>query len=231
MDTLGIIRQIEQDPALRSQLRAVLLGDELLELPDIVRQLASQVEALTAAQARTETELQRFIQETGRRFDRIESDLGELKADVRRLKNDVGELKGSKLELRVLADPGRYVPRRLAHGPRPLDAARRDALLAALAPDDAEDVERADGFVEARSPLDGRLVLFVLEISWNAHVHDVERAERRTRLLRDADFDAVGLVVSHAPPEPPVVEAARTRGVAVVSETDGLLVAMPPPAA
>jgi len=39
MDALGIIRQIETDPALKAQMRAVLLGDELLALPAQVAQL------------------------------------------------------------------------------------------------------------------------------------------------------------------------------------------------
>ncbi|MHB8293888.1 MAG: hypothetical protein ACYDH5_04550 [Acidimicrobiales bacterium] len=44
MDTLGIIRQIEADPALRAQLRAVLLGDELLGLPLAVAANARGIE-------------------------------------------------------------------------------------------------------------------------------------------------------------------------------------------
>jgi len=43
MDALGIIRQIETDPALKAQMRAVLLGDELLALPAQVAQLVAPV--------------------------------------------------------------------------------------------------------------------------------------------------------------------------------------------
>ncbi len=39
MDTLDIIRQIEQDEGLRAQLRSVLLGDELLSLPARVAEM------------------------------------------------------------------------------------------------------------------------------------------------------------------------------------------------
>ncbi|MHB8296031.1 MAG: hypothetical protein ACYDH5_15720 [Acidimicrobiales bacterium] len=48
MDTLGIIRQIEADPGLRAQLRAVLLGDELLGLPAAVEAVRAQAVANAA---------------------------------------------------------------------------------------------------------------------------------------------------------------------------------------
>ena len=57
VDALGIIRQLESDPALRAQLRAVLLGDEVLELPDLVRRLDLRFEQLVDAQNRTEARL------------------------------------------------------------------------------------------------------------------------------------------------------------------------------
>ena len=95
MDALGIIRQMEGDPALRAQMRAVLLGDEMLELPSLVRhlaesqertsqqlgkliaridELAEQVARLTAAQAATETRLG----ELARAQAATETRLGEL---------------------------------------------------------------------------------------------------------------------------------------------------------
>ncbi|MCL5948519.1 MAG: hypothetical protein M1420_05100 [Actinobacteria bacterium] len=54
MDTLEIIRELEHDDALRAALRAVILGDELLSLPDQMRLLTAEVQKLTEAQERTE---------------------------------------------------------------------------------------------------------------------------------------------------------------------------------
>ncbi len=60
VDTLDIIRQLEADPALRAQLRAVLLGDEFLGLPGQVGRLEAAVQRLAEAQARTDARLERL---------------------------------------------------------------------------------------------------------------------------------------------------------------------------
>jgi chromosome segregation ATPase len=51
MDTPDIIRQIESDPGLRAQLRAVLLGDEVLQLPGVVAENSSGIRDLRDAVA------------------------------------------------------------------------------------------------------------------------------------------------------------------------------------
>src|SRR5579875_603211 len=60
VDTLDISRQLEADPALRAQLRAVLLGDEFLGLPGQVGRLEAAVQRLAEAQARTDARLERL---------------------------------------------------------------------------------------------------------------------------------------------------------------------------
>ena len=55
--TLDIIREIEHDDALRAQLRAVLLGDEFLQLPGIVKQLVAEVKELAVTQRSTAGEV------------------------------------------------------------------------------------------------------------------------------------------------------------------------------
>jgi hypothetical protein len=83
MDTLGIIRQIESDPGLRAQLRAVLLGDEVLGLPGQVAQLIE-----------VQRQMQAVLEAMVERMDRME-------ARQDRMETDVGVLKGSDLERRV----------------------------------------------------------------------------------------------------------------------------------
>jgi hypothetical protein len=46
MDTFEIIRQLEADPALKAQLRAVLLGDDVLKLPSLVAENSKQIAEL-----------------------------------------------------------------------------------------------------------------------------------------------------------------------------------------
>ncbi|MHB8262816.1 MAG: hypothetical protein ACYDGY_03575 [Acidimicrobiales bacterium] len=95
MDTLEIIREIERDDALRASLRAVLLGDELLGLPDQLRLLTAEVSKLTEAQRRTEV-AQRRTDATVAELSRTVSELTEAQrrteVAVNRLAEDIGEI-------------------------------------------------------------------------------------------------------------------------------------------
>ena len=59
MNTLEIIREMEQDESLRAALRAVILGDEILSLPNEMRLFTAEVKKLAEAQQRTENAQQR----------------------------------------------------------------------------------------------------------------------------------------------------------------------------
>lgn len=114
MDTADIIRQLEADPALRAQLRAVLLADEFLGLPGQVRGLTERVERLESAverleaaverlaeaQARTDANLSVLVERVGRlelgqerleeRLERLERRHDDLRTEVGRLSAVVG---------------------------------------------------------------------------------------------------------------------------------------------
>ncbi len=220
MDALEIIRQLEGDAGLRAQMRAVLLGDELLELPELVRRL-------TEAQLRTEERLREFQEATERRFGGLETDVSVLKTDVSVLKTDVGDLKGRSLEDRLRAEPRRYLPSSVARRARAMPADAFDELLERLSPEDADELRRADALIEARLA-GGDDVVFAAEAAWTAHTDDVERAARRAEILRAAGYDARAVVVSQRDPAPAVLDRAASLGVVVVTEASGLLV---PPAA
>lgn len=233
MDALEIIRQVEADAGLRAQMRAVLLGDELLQLPELVRRLAE-------AQARTEEQLREFqaaverrftalesrADAVGSRFDAVDARFDAVDGRLGRLGRDVGDLKGRSLEDRLRADPRRYVPGRVARSVRPLAAERLDELVAGLSPDDADDVNRADAVFAARLA-DGTDVVFVAEAAFTVHVDDIERAVRRAGLLRRAGVDARPIVVAQQPPHQAVADKAQDLGVALVAEPTGLVVAPP----
>lgn len=233
MDALEIIRQVEADAGLRAQMRAVLLGDELLQLPELVRRLAE-------AQARTEEQLREFqaaverrftalesrADAVGARFDAVDARFDAVDGRLGRLGRDVGDLKGRSLEDRLRADPRRYVPGRVARSVRPLAAERLDELVAGLSPDDADDVNRADAVFAARLA-DGTDVVFAAEAAFTVHADDIERAVRRAGLLRRAGVDARPIVVAQQPPHQAVADKAQDLGVALVAEPTGLVVAPP----
>jgi len=233
VDALEIIRQVEADAGLRAQMRAVLLGDELLQLPELVRRLAE-------AQARTEEQLREFqaaverrftalesrADAVGSRFDAVDARFDAVDGRLGRLGRDVGDLKGRSLEDRLRADPRRYVPGRVARSVRPLAAERLDELVAGLSPDDADDVNRADAVFAARLA-DGTDIVFVAEAAFTVHADDIERAVRRAGLLRRAGVDARPIVVAQQPPHQAVADKAQDLGVALVAEPTGLVVAPP----
>lgn len=86
MDTLEIIRQLQQDPALKAELRAVLLGEELLEVPSLIGKLAeslqatnARVESLIDHQAGMQSSLNDLIQMVGRSFVTMEQGFTEIR--------------------------------------------------------------------------------------------------------------------------------------------------------
>jgi len=77
-----LARELQADPAKRQALRALLLTEELLELPSTIAALAAEVK-----------ELARMMRQAMLRLDHLEPDVGVLKADVSVLKADVSVLK------------------------------------------------------------------------------------------------------------------------------------------
>ena len=82
-DIRDLLQILREQPDWADQVRAVLLSQELLELPGKVAILAATVEAIN------------------RRLDRLEQDVAELKTDVAELKTDVAELKTDVAELKT----------------------------------------------------------------------------------------------------------------------------------
>ncbi len=109
MDTLGIIRQMESDPALRAQLRAVLLGDEVLRLPELVaentRDIRDMKDAMLAVERRLvrlekgqanlekgQAGLKQSMERLEDRQDRVEQGLERLEKGHASLRKEVGRL-------------------------------------------------------------------------------------------------------------------------------------------
>ena len=93
MDSTEIIRQLQNDPALKAEMRAVLLTEELLAVPDVVATLAetmaqhnqrvehleNTVSSLIDHQASMQNNLQDLIQMTARGFAAMESGFAEMR--------------------------------------------------------------------------------------------------------------------------------------------------------
>ena len=185
-----LIRILEQEPGWAKQLRSVLLSEELLNLPAVVKDLADSVKILTEN-----------VGEMNARLSNMEQDVATLKGDVGRLKgSDYERAAEPKAIARALTVLG-FGDARAFKGPiagvQPaLSSAIAQARYAALeegrpAPDLTEtnsflnsDIIIADLGIpgrRTRTPTPVRYALF--EVSMKADLSDVARAAARAQTL------------------------------------------------
>ena len=85
-DISDLLRILNEQPEWADQVRAALLGQRYLELPDRVDSLEKAIEDLARV-------VREIAEATDRRLSRLEEDVTELKADVAELKSDMVEVK------------------------------------------------------------------------------------------------------------------------------------------
>jgi hypothetical protein len=206
VDTLGIIRQIEADAGLRAQLRAVLLGDELLTLPARMDRVEKVLERLADAQQRTEAELAKLAGEVKVRLDRLEA--------------DVAQLKGSDLEQRLQRDPVRYLGEHFERI-KVLQGDAFEDLIAALEkrdhlePGELRRLRQADLLADARLSETTTRVTVVGEVSVTLHSDDVRRAAEAAGSLSRRGSNAVAIVAGADLGGPALGAEAERAGVLV----------------
>ena len=97
MDSAEIIRQLQNDPALKAEMRAVLLSEELLALPNVVATMAetmvqhsrrlehleATVNSLVDHQASMQNHLQELIQMSAKGFATMEAGFTEMRDGFR----------------------------------------------------------------------------------------------------------------------------------------------------
>ena len=195
-DYRDLVQLLSERPEWRSELRQLLLSDELLTLPEIVRELAK-------AQQRAEERLANAEERLGNveeRLSRIETaiqhlteqvagltrEVRELTGNQRRMENIVSRLKGDSLELsyrnKIYGYFG-HLMRRL----KVVDLSTIDeALEATLASGEFRDVFRLDLLAtgQLRESPDRPEVWLAIEISSVVDSNDVDRAWRRAGLIR-----------------------------------------------
>lgn len=215
-DIADFVRIINEQPEWNDTIRGILLGRELLELPQRFAEFVRVTE-----------ENNRLVAE---RLGRLESDVAELKTDMTDVKADLsemrdwrgqttlrldriegrlGNLEGAELERRVHSDIANIASRWLG-----LNRVRiMQSRIVARSPefqdiiDDAEEqnlityeqgdhLERTDIIVSARRRSDREPVHLAIEVSRTIGDHDIARANDRAQSL-SAIFDtpAISVVV------------------------------------
>jgi len=200
MDALGIIRQIETDPALKAQMRAVLLGDELLALPAQVAQIVEgQREMQAAIRDLTESQKQTIVSQ-----DRMEKDLS--------------QINGFMLEHQVRCRVRKYLPDEIERA-RVLTDDDLDSLLETLnrkkplTSDERTRINRTDVIARARVGKDP--VTIVAEVSVLLYLEDVTRAAEAARILRERGQRARPFAIGEAVADNSVSDLADRHGVEI----------------
>jgi hypothetical protein len=173
-----LVRLLEQHPEWRAQLRQLVLTEELLQLPVLVRELAEaqkrtdeQLAALAEAQRGTEEALRALVQRVDRLDDRV------------------GELVGWSLEERYRDHSGAYFGP-LVRRARVIPDDELDDLLEAaevagtMREEEARDVRLADLIMRGRRPSEDEVTYLVVEVSAGIGQDDVKRAAYRAALRR-----------------------------------------------
>ena len=180
-DLLEILRTM---PEWKEALRRELLGEELLALPGLVRELIRTIEAMDKRLYRVE----QVTEQMNGRLYRVEQDVEVLKTDVAGLKTDVAALKGDALERKYRERTFVYF-RRILRKPKVLTDSELDNLLSqaqaegALSEAEVEEISRLDAVVRGRRIPDGSTIYLAVEISAKIDDRDVDRAVQRAKLL------------------------------------------------
>lgn len=192
-------------------------------------QIAMQLQELIEAQQRNE---ERFIRIEAD-IEELKSDVSVLKTDVRVLKADVSVLKADVTKLKISvghlegqALEEKYTKRAAAYfgswlrRPKVVPCSRLyDILEPFLSSDDLHDVLLIDLVVKGKlkQQPEAEEVYVLVEVSVVIDKNDIERAQRRAKLLQNASFRAIPVVAGEKMAEG--AEAiARTNGVAIVRD-------------
>jgi len=155
-----LLRILEQNPEWRARMRQAILTPELLELPELVRQLIESVRQLTEAQRRSDAridELAQIVRELAEAQRRTEAQVAELAEAQRRTEAQVAELaeaqRRTEAQVAELAEAQRRTDARLdelAQTVRELVEAQRrtDAQIAQLVETQQRHEERLNELTE-----------------------------------------------------------------------------------
>jgi uncharacterized coiled-coil protein SlyX len=201
-DFHDLIDLLAQHPEWRAELRRHVLSDDLLALPDLVRQL---VEAQVRAEARLERvesrldRLESSVQALTEAQTRAEARLERVENHLERLDDRVGKLDGKMLEIDYARKGPSYfspIARRLrVVEPGPLADLLDDAVdEGRLTEEERRAILRADVVFTGRTRSDGQDVYLAVEVSVGIGIHDVERAAVRAAYLEKLGRPALPVV-------------------------------------
>jgi len=210
-DLQDLMRLLAIHPEWLGELRHLVLTNELLSLPDTVRelaeaqrrteerleQLAVRVDQLAEAQRRTEERLEQLavrVDQLTEAQRRTEERLDELAQIVRRLVNQMAEIRGDVLEIKFRDKAPSFFGRWLRRVRVVPMIEIEERLESALSDEEVGELLALDLLVRGRPrETDAKVdeLWLAVETSSVIDANDVQRAERRAALLRKAGLRAV----------------------------------------
>jgi DNA repair exonuclease SbcCD ATPase subunit len=212
---LDLVRLLEEHPEWRSELRRLLLSDELLALPASVREL---VEALRRTEEKLET-LVEALRRAEERLSRAEERLDHLEITTKTLESHVGKLRGQSLEITYRDKAGAYFSKMLLRTRVVALESLEERLEVSLSEEEYLEASLLDLIVKGkpRQRPDIAEVLLAVEISVVIYPKEVERVQRRASLLRKAGYFAVPVVAGEQITDE-AEDAARLHKVAMLQD-------------
>ncbi len=237
MDTLEIIRQLQKDAALRAQLRAVLLSDEILTLPELVQENSRQIAALVERMDRVEAQIAALVE----RMDRVEAQIAslvqtvasmnlrisDLEKDMQSVKRDLGDVKGSQLEDDLRAHPRAYVRKSHMIAVKALSFDEKYEICEQLGGSEGDDLALVDVLIRGER-LDGSEAYIAVEASATLENDDLSTVIRRAQILSKATkLPVLPLAVCKTAPSKQLLRRAQKLGVAVSRRDYGIVAEAP----
>jgi hypothetical protein len=213
-DLQDLIRLLEEQPHWRTQLRQVLLTQEVLELPERVNQLTHIVEALS----HTVEHLSHGVEQILLAQQRFQTQMEQM--ETRQDQRDVFlnrlERRVETLEDKMLEQEWRYkFPHKLGRilkRPQILsDAVLEDALETYLSVSEADEVRRLDLIITGQLKPSQQEIWIALEISKTIDTFDIERVSRRAQLLNQTPYLTIPGVAGEEITDDAIAMAKRLR--------------------
>lgn len=206
-------RLLQTEPGLHEFLRRLILEEEFLQLPAIVRELVEVSRQSTERLTRLEERVDRLEQRMEERFNQVEERLTRVEEGVDDWKQwrrgEDGRREGERYERKIL----RQVSRLLSggEGGSPDDAQVRQRLAPWLAQIDTLEDESDPSLADLLWWKGERVA--VVEVSLKVDRLDVLRAKWRAETLRRIGVDAMPLVIGEQWAHPETRALAQQEGV------------------
>ncbi len=195
IDTIqDLLRLLDENPEWVDALRARLLTQDLLELPERFAQFVAEmtdfrteVNRFVAEMTDFRAEVNRFVEATDRRFDALEVRQARADEDIKAIRRDIAVLKGGHARTSALRDSATMAR---SMGLRRIRTLTQDDLWDLTESADTSDIHanvltsfrRADLVMET-TDAERRVCYIAAEISFTVHDRDISRASRNSRFL------------------------------------------------